>query len=499
MSSSDKPREDEQAAVRRAKLAELRRGGWHYPNDFRRTALCAEVVSEFGTLEADQITARSATFRLAGRVVALRNFGKTVFLTLQDGSGRLQLYARMAELPEATWELVGSLDVGDTIGAVGSLFRTRTGELTLRCTSVVCLAKALRPLPEKWHGLTDVETRYRRRYVDLIVNDEVRATFERRTRIVAGIRRFLAERGFLEVETPMMQPIPGGAAARPFVTHHNALSLDMYLRIAPELYLKRLIVGGLERVFELNRCFRNEGVSTEHNPEFTMCELYQAYADYEELMALTEQMLAELSTELQGAPRASFADAELDFSAPFRRMTMVEAVAAHSRLSVAQAEDPQALAGYADELGLERKGRKPGMGLLADVFEAVAERHLVQPTFITCFPVEVSPLARASDSKPGFVDRFELYVAGREIANGFSELNDPEEQHARFLAQITQREAGDDEAHMMDEDYVQALEYGMPPTAGEGIGVDRLVMLLTGATSIREVILFPHLRPRRQD
>jgi lysyl-tRNA synthetase class 2 len=297
----------------------------------------------------------------------------------------------------------------------------------------------------------------------------------------------------------MMQPVAGGAAARPFITHHTALSLDMYLRIAPELYLKRLVVGGMERVFELNRNFRNEGISTEHNPEFTMCELYQAYADYEDLMALTEELLAELATEVHGSPRSSFDGVELDFRAPFRRMTMSEAVAAHSRLSVEQAEDPTALATYADELGLDKKSRKPGKGLLADVFEAVAERHMIQPTFITSFPVEVSPLARASDAKPGFVDRFELFVAGREIANGFSELNDPEEQHARFLAQLAQREAGDEEAHMMDEDYLQALEYGMPPTAGEGIGVDRLVMLLTGATSIREVILFPHLRPRRQD
>jgi lysyl-tRNA synthetase class 2 len=499
MSSSDKPREDEQVHVRRAKLAELRARGWCYPNDFRRTARCGDLVQRFGATPADELAKIGAPYALTGRIVALRNFGKTVFFTLQDGSGRLQIYARLADLPAATGELIGTLDVGDTIGATGSLFRTRTDELTLRCTSLVCLAKALRPLPEKWHGLTDVETRLRRRYVDLIVNEDVRATFERRARIVGGIRRFLSQRDFLEVETPMMQPVAGGAAARPFITHHNALSLDMYLRIAPELYLKRLVVGGMERVFELNRNFRNEGISTEHNPEFTMCELYQAYADSEDLMALTEELLAELATEVHGSPRSSFDGVELDFRAPFRRMTMSEAVAAHSRLSVEQAEDPTALATYADELGLDKKSRKPGKGLLADVFEAVAERHMIQPTFITSFPVEVSPLARASDAKPGFVDRFELFVAGREIANGFSELNDPEEQHARFLAQLAQREAGDEEAHMMDEDYLQALEYGMPPTAGEGIGVDRLVMLLTGATSIREVILFPHLRPRRQD
>jgi len=448
-------------------------------------------------MSPEEVEAASGDYRLAGRVMAVRSFGKSTFLSLRDGSGDLQLYAQKKELGEEVYATVASLDLGDIVGVEGALFVTRTGELTLRCREVRLLVKSLRPLPEKWHGLTDVETRYRQRYVDLIVNRQVRETFERRARIVAGIRAFLCDRGYVEVETPMMQQIAGGAAARPFVTHHNALDLDMYLRIAPELYLKRLVVGGIERVFELNRNFRNEGLSTEHNPEFTMCEFYQAYANYEDLMALTEDMFAELARDIHGSSCFVFGDHEIDFSSPFARMTMAEAVAANSPLSVEQAENGDALAEYADSLGLDAGSRHPGLGLLADVFEEVAEEKLIQPTFITSFPVEVSPLARASDTKPGFVDRFELYVAGREIANGFSELNDPEEQYTRFRQQLSQREAGDDEAHAMDEDYVRALEYGLPPTAGEGIGIDRLVMLLTGQTSIREVILFPQLKPER--
>jgi len=490
-------KEEEQVAVRRAKLARLREQGWSYPNDFRRDTLCGDLTAEFGEMAGEDVEKGTGAYRIAGRVMAIRSFGKTIFLVLQDSSGQLQLYAQKASLPAETFELVRSLDIGDTVGATGSLFRTRTGELTLRSETVECLAKALRPLPEKWHGLQDVETRYRRRYVDLIVNEDVRRTFEQRARVVAGMREFLGGGGFIEVETPMMQAVAGGAAARPFVTHHNALSMDMFLRIAPELYLKRLVVGGFERVFELNRNFRNEGVSTEHNPEFTMCELYQAYATYEDLMDLTERMFAALARDLHGSTVCSFDGHDLEFAAPYARMTMAEAVAAHSPLSTEQAEDPEALERYADELGIDPRARKTGRGLLADVFDEVAEHRLIQPTFITSFPIEISPLARASADKPGFTDRFELFVAGREIANGFSELNDPEEQHARFVDQIAQRDAGDDEAHMMDEDYVQALEYGMPPTAGEGIGVDRLVMLLTGSTSIREVILFPHLKRRK--
>ncbi|TFH21320.1 MAG: lysine--tRNA ligase [Myxococcales bacterium] len=490
--------EAEQIRVRREKLGRMRTAGWSFPNDFRRDADLGRLVEEFGDLDGEQVEARSAAYAVAGRILAIRSFGKSVFIALRDATGSLQLYAQKQALSDEDLTALKGLDVGDIVGARGGLFRTRTGELTLRCEAIACLVKVLRPLPEKWHGLSDVEIRYRRRYVDLIVNQDTRTIFERRARIVGRVRSFLEERGYIEVETPMMQQVAGGAAARPFVTHHNALSQDMYLRIAPELYLKRLVVGGFERVFELNRCFRNEGLSTEHNPEFTMCELYQAFADYEDLMAMTEVLFADLADMIHGSSRVRFGEHELNFAAPFARMTMAEAVAENSPLSAEEAENAESLERYADELGLDPSKRKKGLGLLADVFDAVAEHRLVQPTFITSFPVEISPLARASDDKPGFVDRFELFVAGREIANGFSELNDPEDQHARFLAQLEQREAGDDEAHMMDEDYVRALEYGLPPTAGEGIGIDRLVMLLTGATSIREVILFPHLKPQRQ-
>lgn len=505
-SGGEKPREEraepavdeaEQVTVRRGKLERLRGEGWSYPNDFRRDTDLATLSAEFGALDGEAVEAQSGNYTVAGRIMAIRSFGKSIFIGLRDGTGALQLYAQKQVLSAEEFAVVKGLDVGDIVGAQGTVFRTRTGELTLRCENIRCLVKSLRPLPEKWHGLTDVEQRYRRRYVDLIVNEDTRTIFARRARIVARIRSFLEERSFVEVETPMMHQIAGGAAAKPFVTHHNALSQDMFLRIAPELYLKRLVVGGMERVFEINRCFRNEGLSTEHNPEFTMCELYQAFAGYEDLMAMTEELFADLATTLHGATRVQFGDAEIDFKAPFARMTMAEAVAANSTLSVEEAESAEALERFADELGLDRQHRKKGLGLLADVFDEVAEHRLIQPTFITSFPVEISPLARSSDDKPGFVDRFELFVAGREIANGFSELNDPEDQHARFLDQLEQRAAGDDEAHMMDEDYVRALEYGLPPTAGEGIGIDRLVMLLTGATSIREVILFPHLKPER--
>ena len=489
--------EGEQVAVRRAKLDGLRTRGQAFPNDFRRNAQCGDLVARFGDLDAAAVEAESDSYALAGRVLAVRSFGKTLFFALGDGTGRIQLYVRSDEVAPEVFETAGNLDLGDIVGATGRLFRTRTGELTLRCDGLRLLVKCLRPLPEKWHGLSDVETRYRRRYLDLIVNADVREVFLLRARVIARMRSFLQERGFVEVETPMMQPIAGGAAAKPFVTHHNALSVDLFLRIAPELYLKRLVVGGFERVFEINRCFRNEGISTEHNPEFTMCEFYQAYATYEDLMTLTEEMLSTLATDVTGSVRCKFGDDEIDFTPPFARMTMAEAVAAHSRLSAAEAEDPAALAALADELGIDRAARKPGLGLLADVFDAVAEHRLVQPTFITRFPVEISPLARANEADPRFVDRFELFSAGREIANGFSELNDPEDQRERFARQLARREAGDEEAHMMDEDYVRALEYGLPPTAGEGIGVDRLVMLLSGSLSIRDVILFPQLKPER--
>ena len=492
-------KEDEQVRVRRDKLQALRGHGQAFPNDFRRDSLTGDLTQKFGDLDEQAVEKASGSYRIAGRIVAIRAFGRATFFVLKDLSGSLQLYVQRDALGVETYDAVKGYDLGDIVGAEGALFRTRTGELTLRCTAIRLLVKALRPLPEKWHGLTDVETRYRQRYVDLSVNDDVRRTFARRAQVIRGMRTFLESRGFVEVETPMMQPIAGGAAARPFVTHHNTLDMDLYLRIAPELYLKRLVVGGMERVFEINRNFRNEGISTQHNPEFTMCEFYQAYASYEDLMTLTEEMFAYLAREVTGGETVAYGGESIRLAAPFARMTMAEAVASKSKLSPSEAEDPRALARLADELGIPPANRKPGLGLLADVFETIAEKDLIQPTFITRFPLEVSPLARASNDDPRFVDRFELYVGAREIANGFSELNDPEEQHARFAAQLAQKDAGDEEAHAMDEDYVRALEYGLPPTAGEGIGVDRLAMLLTDSPSIRDVILFPQLKRQRPD
>jgi lysyl-tRNA synthetase class 2 len=487
-------RESEQVRVRRAKLAELREAGCAFPNDFKPDAACADLVARFGDLPGEEVEASSGTYRLGGRVVAIRDFGKTTFLKLQDGEGSLQLFANKAQLSEDDYKLVRRLDVGDIVGATGTLFRTRTGELTLRLDGIRLLVKSLRPLPEKWHGLVDKESRYRQRYVDLIVNEEVRRTFRRRAAIIAGLRRFLGDEGYLEVETPLLQPIAGGATAKPFVTHHNALSMDLYMRVAPELYLKRLVVGGFERVFELGRMFRNEGISLQHNPEFTMCEFYQAWSTVDDLIVLTERLLSTLAREVTGSEQVPYGDVVLDFSSPMRRVDMADAVAAKLGVPRDQALNLGVLAEAADRLGIGPKKRQPGLGILADVFEATCEGDLVQPTFVTGFPLEISPLARKNDDDPRFVDRFELYVAKREIANGFSELNDPEDQHERFLEQVRRREAGDDEASELDEDYVRALEVGLPPTAGEGIGIDRLVMLLTDSPSIRDVLLFPHLR-----
>jgi len=489
------PDDHEQIVVRRRKLRALReRGTPLYPNDFRPDHTAAEVHSCFGTLPPEELTS-APEVRVAGRVVALRDFGKAGFLQLQDRSGQVQVHVRREVLAAETFEVYRLLDLGDVVGVAGRPFRTRTGELTVGATDLRLLVKALRPLPEKWHGLQDVEARYRQRYVDLVVNPEARRIFDVRARVMRSLREFLTARGYLEVETPMMQAIAGGAAARPFVTHHNALDLDLYLRIAPELYLKRLVVGGVERVFELSRVFRNEGLSTEHNPEFTLLEFYTAYATYEDLMPLTEELLVGLARDVSGGMTLSYRGHEVDLSPPWPRRTMLELVAERTGVAAAQLLEEAVIRKLAEQSGgIERPGMTPGE-LLYSVFERLVEPELVQPTFVCQFPVEVSPLARRNDRDPRFVDRFELFIARAEIANAFSELNDPEEQRARFLEQVRARAAGDEEAHAMDEDYICALEYGLPPTAGEGIGVDRLIMLLTGAPSIREVVLFPQLRP----
>ena len=489
------PEDHEQIVVRRKKLQALRERGLDpYPNDFRPDHTTAEVHARLSALGEAEL-ARAAPLSIAGRVMALRDFGKAGFLQVQDRAGRLQVHARRDRLGDEGFEVYRLLDLGDVIGVAGRPFRTRTSELTLEATELRLLAKALRPLPEKWHGLQDVETRYRQRYLDLIVNPDARRIFDVRARAVRYLRDFLVARGYLEVETPMMQPIAGGAAARPFVTHHNALDVDLYLRIAPELYLKRLVVGGYERVFELSRVFRNEGVSTRHNPEFTMLEFYQAHATYEDLMALTEEMLVGLAHEVAGGTTLQFGGEAIDLARPWPRRTMAELVSEYASVPAERVLERELLAPLAASRGITVHPNAPAGHLLAAVFEAVVEPHLVQPIFVTQFPIELSPLARRNDRDPRFVDRFELFVARHEIANAFSELNDPEDQRGRFEEQLRARAAGDAEAHAMDADYVRALEHGMPPTAGEGIGIDRLVMLLTGATSIREVILFPHLRP----
>ena len=496
--------ENEQVARRREKLAALREGGNPYPNDFRPTATAADVRAECEGLDDDALASRR--YRIAGRMMTRRVMGKASFAHLQDGSGRFQLYLRRDDLPDGAYRDFRRWDIGDLVGAEGVAFRTRTGELSLRVSDLRLLAKALRPLPEKFHGLTDRETRYRRRYLDLIMNEEARETFRTRTRVVDFVRRFFAERGFLEVETPMMQPLAGGAVARPFETWHHALDIPLFLRIAPELYLKRLVVGGFDRVFEINRNFRNEGLSTRHNPEFTMLEFYQAYADYRELMDLTEVLLRSLAAD-EARRREGGRDGEeeavvewqghrIDFAPQFERMSVREAVLRHAPgIAADDLDDPGRIREVARARGIAL-GDEAGPGkALVEIFEHEAEPRLISPTFITHYPVEVSPLSRRSDDDPEVADRFELFIGGREIANGFSELNDPDDQAERFREQARQRSGGDDEAMVFDEDYVTALEYGMPPTAGEGIGIDRLVMLFTGAASIRDVILFPHLRP----
>ena len=479
-------------AERRGKLSALREQGNPFPNDFRRTAMAVNLQQEFGECSKEELEQANRVYSVAGRLI--RNRG--AFLLLQDGSDQIQLYVNRQGLGEDTLAQIKSWDLGDIVGASGPLHKSGKGDLYINMREARLLTKALRPLPDKYHGLADQELRYRQRYVDLIVNPESRQVFRTRSRIIEFIRDYMNDLDFMEVETPMMQVIPGGAAAKPFVTHHNALDLDMYLRIAPELYLKRLVVGGFERVFEINRSFRNEGLSTRHNPEFTMLEFYWAYADYEDAMNLTEDMLRKLTESVLGSNSVGYQGSTYDFSRPFRRLTVFDAILQHNPdVSARQLSDATAVRLIAKNLGIEVK-ESWGLGKVQiEIFEKTVEPLLDQPTFITAYPTEVSPLARRSDEDPFVTQRFEFFVGGREIANGFSELNDAEDQAERFLAQVDQKETGDEEAMHYDYDYIRALEYGLPPTAGEGIGIDRLVMLLTDSASIRDVLLFPHMRP----
>ena len=483
-------------AQRRAKLDALREIGNSFPNDFRRNVIAAELHAEYGEKENDTLEAEPIRVKVAGRLMAKRVMGKASFAQLQDMSGRIQLFLQRDSLAEGVYQEFKGWDIGDIIGAEGVLFKTKTGELSVRLDSIRMLTKSLRPLPEKFHGLSDLETRYRQRYVDLIMNEESRKTFRMRSRMIQYIRQYLDRREFMEVETPMMQAIPGGAVARPFATYHNALDMDLFLRIAPELYLKRLIVGGFERVYEINRNFRNEGLSTRHNPEFTMLEFYQAYADYRDLMDLTEDLLRSMAEQLRGNVVIEYQGTAYDFGKPFRRMSVHDSIL-HFNPDLA-AEDIAGLEkarAVAARLGIALKDSY-GLGKVQiEIFEKTVEGRLDDPTFITAYPTEVSPLARRNDADPFVTDRFEFFVGGREIANGFSELNDAEDQAERFRQQVKDKDAGDLEAMHFDADYIRALEHGMPPTAGEGIGIDRLVMLFTDSASIRDVLLFPHMRP----
>jgi lysyl-tRNA synthetase class 2 len=482
-------------AERRAKLAALRAQGVAYPNEFRRDVLAAQLLSTYADRDAAWLEANPVRVHVGGRMMFKRVMGKASFAKIADRSGQIQLFLQESALG-AAYEAFKNYDVGDMLGAEGQLFRTRTDELSVRVETLRLLAKSLRPLPDKWHGLADTELRYRQRYVDLIMTERSREVFRTRTRILRYLRDFLDALDFLEVETPMMQPIPGGAAARPFVTHHNALDLKMYLRIAPELYLKRLIVGGFERVYEINRNFRNEGLSTQHNPEFTMLELYWAYTDYIELMDLIERLLHGLADGLFASRHMNYQGREYDLAQPFKRITIEASLLEHNpELERAQLRDVPYLRAACARLGIGYAEHDGAGKLQIELFEKTVEHRLLDPTFVYAYPLEVSPLSRANDADPFLTDRFEFFLAGRELANGFSELNDPEEQAERFRAQVLRKDSGDDEAMHYDADYIRALEYGMPPTAGLGLGVDRLVMFLTDSPSIRDVLLFPHLRP----
>lgn len=488
--------EHELIIQRKTKLAQWREVGTAFPNDFKRGIYAQTLHDDYDEKTNEELEKIPTQFKVAGRMMLQRIMGKASFITLQDMTGRIQLYVRKDNLPEGVYEQFKHWDLGDIIGAEGTLFKTKTGELSIIANHIRLLTKSLQPLPEKHKGLTDQELRYRQRYVDLIVNEQTRETFKIRSKLVHNIRQYFMENDFIEVETPMMQTIAGGAAAKPFITHHNALGIDLYLRIAPELYLKRLVVGGFEKVFEINRNFRNEGLSTKHNPEFTMLEFYQAYCTYTDMMSMTEDLIKYLANAVLHSTKLNYQGVEIDFSHPFKRLTLTEAILEYNpNLNLDAINDFEQMKTFAKSLNIAVQ-ESWGIGKLQlEVFEKTVEEKLTQPTFITQYPTEVSPLARLNDEDPTVTDRFEFFIMGMEIANGFSELNDPEDQKARFLQQVEEKAAGDEEAMPYDADYIQALEYGLPPTAGEGIGIDRLVMLFTDSTSIKDVLLFPHMRP----
>ena len=494
---------DEQIQQRRTNLEELAKLGVEiYPRTFERRHTISQLVDAYGPRTHDEFEAERIETVTSGRVLGIRSFGKANFLVLSDGLAKIQVYIRQDSVPALDFRILKLLDFGDWIGVEGRLFRTKTHELTIWASRLHFLAKCLLPLPEKWHGLTDVEIRYRQRYLDLIVNPDSRRVFEVRSRIIAAMREFMTGRGYLEVETPMMQPIAGGAIARPFITHHNTLDMDLYLRIAPELYLKRLTVGGLEKVFEINRNFRNEGISTQHNPEFTMMEFYEAYADYQALMTMTEEMIGTVARQAIGTDQITFGEHQISLTPPFRRLMLRDAAREaasrrlHRDIGDADLRNRDTVAGIARELDIDVDAGYGAGKLTTEIFEKFCEDKLIQPTFVYDIPTEVSPLSKQKPDDPDTVERFELYIGGFEVANAFSELNDPAEQRRRFEAQTKNRQRGDLEAHEMDEDYIRALEYGLPPTGGEGVGIDRLVMLLTNSHSIRDVILFPLMRPK---
>jgi lysyl-tRNA synthetase, class II len=489
---------NDQIQQRLRKLEELRSMGIEpYDGQFEPEHKAKELLEHYTHLGKEELENQKILCSVAGRIMSMRRFGKACFSHIQDETEKIQVYFKNDVMEKNSFELFKRLDLGDLIGVRGHLFRTKTGELTLLVQELTLLAKSLRPLPEKWHGLTDIELRYRQRYLDLIVNPQIREIFRQRSKIIEAIRTFLTQREFVEVETPMMQPIAGGATARPFVTHHHALGTNLYLRIAPELYLKRLVVGGFERVFEINRNFRNEGISTIHNPEFTMLEFYMAYADYQDLIPLTEELITGVAQEVLGTLKLSYQGKEIDLTPPWERLTYLEAISKFSRLNTQLKADLHEIRKLAQKFKIEVKPQDSVGQLLNEIFAATVEPHLAGPVFILDYPTDISPLAKRKSHEPEFCERFELYIAGREIANAFSELNDPLDQRQRFEDQMKQRKAGDLEAHQMDEDFLRALEYGMPPAAGEGIGIDRLIMLLTNQVSIRDVILFPQLRPEK--